>query len=68
MVQHEESALHKAIRRLIGSKMRFTPAPNGQTINVGGRDLTPEQVLELHAKGQLTSWGIAELARKHREE
>jgi hypothetical protein len=73
MPQHQEyeSRLHKAVREMIERKMtvRTFVTHDGKMIsNVNGYNLTVEQILELDSKGNLTSWGIAEFARKYEEE
>jgi hypothetical protein len=63
-----ESELHKALRKIIAQRMNVSRAfvtHDGKMVYpVIGYLLTTEQILELDAKNELTSWGIREYAMR----
>src|SRR5713226_7446411 len=63
-----ESNLHRAVRKMIAQRMSvghtFVTHEGKMVHPVNGYLLTTEQILELDARNELTSWGIREFAEK----
>jgi hypothetical protein len=66
-----ESRFHRAVRKMIERKMSihtFVTHEGKMIHNVDGRyNLSAEYILELDSRDELTSFGVAEYARKHDE-
>src|SRR5713226_6770950 len=67
-----ESRFHRAIRKMIAQRMSvghtFVTHEGKMVHPVNGYLLTTEQILELDATNELTSWGIREFAERLEKE